>query len=235
MSDSHLGLQNYTTQDGEKVRIPSYKRFIKTIKVIQDLNPDLVIHTGDIFDENPLLKTKLYHRTKLKLKEIVDSNIAFCYIRGNHDPYQSDVILSDLLPQWDHVHLGDRDSYSVCDGKLLLYGIDYRDPSKSTFEDVYPPIKEQDQICLGLFHQSIAAVTRSFDASVSFEDLADKDYSKEYDVVALGHVHNRRWIKNENISIFVGGSSSGVDCFPSIGLLTLTSESSHYRCVKLPY
>jgi len=102
VGDTHIGYQNLpeSTRNHKKdICRKSFKRLIQR-SVTEDI--DGIIHTGDIFESSKPTDVD-YEWVKNKLKTLQKADIGFVYIRGDHDPSQSD----NIFPQLEHVmHLG---------------------------------------------------------------------------------------------------------------------------------
>jgi DNA repair exonuclease SbcCD nuclease subunit len=238
ISDTHLGLKErkvYVPQPNKKSKrvtkqTSSFQKFQGLFTTVQALDPDIIIHTGDIVD-----KKILNHPDRLKTLESQLTNLPeerlLLYLRGNHDTYLSDVQIRQLFKNWDVLALEDVSPVSLADGQLTVVGRDYQEhPTPEAF-DVDSLDDAEDSVIIGAFHQTIRQISRSFTANTELTDLtpADKSVAEYYDLLTFGHMHTDYFEQKEGCTIIDGGSALGLDTASTVGLLTFSEGASHYQ------
>lgn len=118
ISDTHLGKNQYNSD----VREVDYARAFESAvdDAIED-NADVVLHTGDLFDDRTPSTKSVSYAFKI-LKKLDDKNIPFLGIVGNHERKWDSQWL-DLFQNLDTVHRLDTDPYIVND-EVAFYGYD---------------------------------------------------------------------------------------------------------------
>lgn len=238
ISDTHLGLKErkvYVPHTDKKSRpvtkqTSSFQKFQGLFTTVQALDPDIIIHTGDIVD-----KKILNHQDRLKTLESQLTNLSgerlLLYLRGNHDTYLSDVQIRQLFKNWDVLALEDVSPVSLADGQLTVVGRDFQEhPTPEAF-DVDSIDDSEDSVIIGAFHQTIRQISRSFTANTDLTDLTPtgKSVAEYYDLLLFGHMHTDYLQQREACTIIDGGSALGLDTASTVGLLTFSEGASHYQ------
>ena len=236
ISDTHLGLDKRTVyvpnQDGKSKpvtkQVSSFQKFRGLLSTLRALDPDVIIHTGDIVDKKIVnqqgrlktLQSELPNRTEDRL---------LLYLRGNHDTYLSDIHIRELFNNWDVLALEDVSPIPLADGQLTIIGRDYRKLPRSL--NIESPDSLKYSITVGAFHQTIRGISRSYAAETNLIDLTpdDKPVTKYYDLLLLGHMHTDYLSQKEGCTIIDGGSALGLDTASTVGLLTFSQGASHYQ------
>lgn len=237
ISDTHLGLKEREVYvphiDGKsKVtkQVSSFKKFRGLLTTLQAIDPDVIIHTGDVVD-----KKILNHQDRLKTLESRLSNLPeerlLLYLRGNHDTHLSDIRIRQLFDNWDVLALEDVSPVSLADDQLTVVGRDHQyNPAPRKFNTDTLDDRE-DSVIIGAFHQSIHQISRSYAANTDLADLtpAGKSVTGYYDLLLFGHMHTDYLEQKEGCTIVDGGSALGLDTASTVGLLTFSEAASHYQ------
>jgi len=238
ISDTHLGLNERTVYvpDGHgksepvKKEVNSFKKFLGLIQTIQALDPDIIIHTGDIMDKELFGDLERYQNFKSNLLNLRKDRL-FLYLRGNHDKKFGGKYIRDLLHKWDVLSIEDAAPISIANNQIMLYGTDYQNVKSTGHFNVDQIDIPPEVISIGAFHQSIQNISRSFNANVDLSDLSppDKITPEYYDLVLLGHMHTSHIDRTESCAVIDGGSAFGLDTASTVGLLTFSKGASHYQ------
>ena len=238
VSDTHLGLKERTVyvptrpESSEPItkQISSFEKFRGLLTTLQTLNPDVIIHTGDIADRQLWEDRPQYEEFKASLPDATNQGILF-YVRGNHDHYLSNSDLSELFTGFDPLPLDGSGLVPLADTQIMLYGMDYRDNlgSKSIPDKIIQ--RDNEAILIGVFHQSIKRISRSYSANVSLTDLlpSSNEFGSVYDLLLLGHMHTNTVQQIGECLLIDGGSTLGLNVPSTVGMITFSEAGSHYQ------
>lgn len=236
ISDTHLGLNERTVYvpnpDGKSKPVTkqasSFQKFRGLFTTLQALDPDVIIHTGDIVDEKITNQRNKLKALQSELPNQTEERLLL-YLRGNHDTYLSDTHIRELFNNWDVLAIEDVSPISLADGQLTVVGRDHRKHPKSL--NMVSPDNLSNSITIGAFHQTIRGISRSYAANTNLIDLTpdDKPVTEYYDLLLLGHMHTNYFKQKEGCTILDGGSALGLDTASTVGLLTFSQGASHYR------
>lgn len=199
-SDWHLGYVQYH----RKERFDDY--FItanKTIDRIIELNPNFVLHTGDLFHHTKPSPGTI-RLTITLLRKLRDANIPMYIIRGNHDARSTAAMQYGgtalrLLDYMEYIHYVEDTTITIGEN-VKLTGIGHYISNKAKQQ-----ISDLTQIDTNSFR--ILALHNYIEGQL--KDLFDISMSQlselQYDYIAVGHYHIP-W-KNEEYGIWVPGSS----------------------------
>lgn len=222
-SDSHLGyragkLRNETTLVNQREQ-DGYDAYNEVIDDIIINKPDVVLCSGDIF-HSPSPTTYTIHQAQLGLDKLVENNLPFYNIAGNHDSTDNvyDVPSNIVLDQPRLNLFSYSKPYEV---KEVAEGIVFHFVSHhgfleqdKTFKHVNP-IDGKFNILVthgSVFDSAINAVLHTEGEPrevVITEDLMNKNW----DYTLMGHIHERGWVHSKdrktdtaNRKQFYGGS-----------------------------
>jgi|AntRauTorcE11898_2_1112593.scaffolds.fasta_scaffold28482_1 DNA repair exonuclease SbcCD nuclease subunit len=238
ISDTHLGLKTREVyvpdRDGKSrpatKQASSFQKFRGLLTTLQALDPDVIIHTGDVIDQEIVDQQARFNTFKSQFPNLTEERL-FLYLRGNHDTHLSDVRIRQLFNGWDVLPLEDISPVSLADGQLTVVGRDYQNrPTPEAF-DIDPLDNAEDSIIIGAFHQTIRRISRSYTADTNLTDLtpADKSITEYYNILLFGHMHTNYLKREEGCTILDGGSALGLDTASTMGLLTFSNGASHYQ------
>ncbi len=191
MSDTHIGCSTY----GRARREDFFKAFEKAVSLSIDAKPDVVIHTGDLFDvPNPDVESMSF--VVDQLKRFKDRGIKFISVSGNHDRIQRAAAKTpqDFLQSLGLLKALSRPEKFEIDG-VLFAGFPYVSKffSKSLKERFFPLFQESAssyELSVLMLHQGLSPYL-SFEGSYEFFASELPSGFKYY---AAGHVH--RFIKD---------------------------------------
>jgi DNA repair protein SbcD/Mre11 len=209
-SDTHLGYTAYRrfneagyNQRGEDI----YNAFTAAIDKILELKPDLVVHTGDLFD-SPRPQNRIITKAYKQLLRFKKAGIPLVLISGNHEtPKQkgagSVFSLLDLLEAERSilkdagVELKNGDILGVYNGyqkivfkDLIIHAVSHCE-NQEVLDSELAKIKIQDnKKNIGLFHAGVAGL-KEFRMSDFNEQLIQPEFLKDikFDYIGLGHLH----------------------------------------------
>jgi len=145
-------------------------------------NPDIVLYTGDIFDDN------MPNENTIALLEALRGKYPAYYVTGNHEywSYASEEMLR-LLRQYGVKALqGEWDTVAVNGQKFAICGVD--DPDVDRYTTPARPFREQLQAVGG------AALPDDFTVLLSHRPELFAEYEKyAFDLVLSGHAHGGQW------------------------------------------
>jgi len=215
ISDTHLGFRQYGLQEREE---DFKKAFVDAFEKIAELSPDIVVHTGDLFDySHPptrALKTAMEVLSKFSQK-----GIPVFILPGTHDLPKTarmtespTTILSFINGVYDF-GLMEKQNFTAkqkVDGKpLTLCGIPYSiDPLR--LKEYIKNMKAPKGRAVLLFHEGLKEIFPEFEISI-------KDLPPGFDYYGVGHIHKRREFKHPKTSAPI--------CFPGSTETTDFSEA----------
>ena len=239
ISDTHLGFRQYGLQEREE----DFKNaFTKTFEKIIELKPDLIIHTGDLFDySHP--PTRALKTAMEVLSRVSKRGIPVFILPGTHDlPKTASMTESptSILTFIDGVYdfgLLERQNFTVTqkvDGKsLTLCGIPYSiDPPK--LKEYLKNLKAPKSNSILLFHEGLKEIFPEFEISI-------KDLPDGFDYYAIGHIHKRMEFKHPRTKapVCYPGSLEVID-FTDVGqdkgfnLVEMNDKEIDVEFVKVP-
>lgn len=238
ISDTHLGLRERTvyvpthpeSSEPVKTRVSSFEKFRGLLKTLQKLDPDVIIHTGDITDQKLDDNYSRYKEFKSKLPGLSSDGLLL-YTRGNHDQLLSRTDLCELFSGWEVLSLEENGPVPLVNKQIIVYGTDYR-KDLSSEPSIRPSTRNTDgSVRIGVFHQSIRRISRSYDANTKLNELppSSKNTSSFYDLLLLGHMHTNTVQQEGECLLIDGGSTLGLNTPSTVGLLTFSEAGSHYQ------
>lgn len=190
-SDVHLDTQ-FTSlslvKDIPQIRKQDLKEvFKKIISIAKDENVDVLLMSGDLYENNYIKKSSINFINDLfeSIKEI-----EVFLICGNHDPYILNSYYKNF--EWsENVHILSEENpvYKIDKMNVNVYGVGFKDFFES--DNYEKNISNIDKECINIL------LTH---ATVDFDKFSDKynSVSSEYlnslgmDYIGVGHFHNRK-------------------------------------------
>jgi|YelNatPaOPRAMG01_1025707.scaffolds.fasta_scaffold09432_1 DNA repair exonuclease SbcCD nuclease subunit len=240
VSDTHLGYSAYNRIDQERGlnqrEADFYDSFERFIDICLKENPDLVLHTGDLFDSVRPSNRAISFAME-QLKRLSDAGIEFIAISGNHEtPRLRET--GSVFRILEHVPL--------C---KFSYGDDLLRIEKESLEIICIPHTTSEQFKKNLkaasglkktgdrilmMHAGISGfrVFKTEEANELIMDESEIDPTADY--VALGHYHNHEDISSN--CAFAGSTERlSISEAPfEKGFLDLDLEKRHRKFVPLP-
>ena len=184
MADTHLGYRQYNLDERED---DFYAAFHEVVDNIISENLDFVIHSGDLFDE-PRPPVKAMVEVRNALDRLDERGIPVFAIGGNHD-----ILMrrGALPPQslYKNVKFLTNDNPWQIYNDIFIGGLPYHSQVhasalKERLKTVSKEAKKYEKKVLVL-HQNI---DRYFPLDY---ELRFNDIPKEFDYIAMGHLHKR--------------------------------------------
>lgn len=195
MADSHLGFSAYGRVDqwGRNLREECiYEGFKKTIdKIIDEIQPDAVIHSGDVFHHVRPRIRPLYI-FKRELERLIKKDIPVIIISGNHDAPKSSATLSPFI-----LYEGLKNVYIAHDEKYKCFEIDdfnfhcipfCLDPDKYVQEFRNINYSGNDVLVM---HGLVEALWHKRLKTVGEHQIRESLLNSSFSYIALGHYHGQ--------------------------------------------
>ena len=185
IADNHLGYRQYNLDEREE---DVYNSFISCIKKILEIKPDVVLHSGDLFNDlrPPVKAIRLAMQAFKKLHE---KNIKVYIIGGNHEMPKRLGRESPLALLKDYVKILDgEDVINVNGEEIFICGTYYHRKSKR--EELLDKLKKFEvesqnyKKRILMLHQGVNPYI-PFDYELEHFDLPKFSY------YAFGHIHKR--------------------------------------------
>lgn len=197
-SDTHLGYSEGTkidTDTGINLReADTYKAFSRVVDHIAQLKPDLILHSGDLFD-NPRPSNRTINFTLREIKRISKLDIPFVLISGNHSTprVRTSGSIFESFALFDNIY----PVYGLAYQEIKINGISIHclphmlteQEMQRTLNKLKPNPRSDANIIVA--HVGITAETQykmgEFNEQlVPYSTLAKK---RNFDYIALGHYH----------------------------------------------
>jgi len=184
MADTHLGYRQYNLDEREE---DFYSAFHDAIDIAIKKKVDFIIHSGDLFDE-PRPPVKAMVEVRNALDKLDEKGIPVFAIGGNHD-----ILMrrGALPPQtlYKNIQFLTPESPWQIYNDIFIAGLPYHskihaNTLKERLKTISKEAEKHDKKIL-LLHQSI---DRYFQLNY---ELRLEDIPKEFDYIAMGHIHKR--------------------------------------------
>ena len=194
LADSHLGFSSYSRMDEHgrnRIEEMVYTGFDQAIDRIIQLQPDAIVHAGDVFHHvRPKIKPLVVFQRGLQ--RLMEEGIPVIIISGNHDAPKSFSLTSPfrLFEGLRDVHIAQRyryerfmvgDHYFHCIPFCLEPG-DYL----TEFEKI-----ERSGRDVLVMHGLVESLQNRKMRSVGEHELKDSMLKSDFDYIALGHFHGQ--------------------------------------------
>lgn len=200
MADTHLGYSAYRkiTKDGINQReLDIYNSFIEIIDYAIKTKPDLIIHSGDLFDwvrpTNRAITVALQQLLRLSKAEI-----PFVIISGNHETpkLKETGCIFSIFKHLPHIYPVYSDKYEVItleikNKNVCIHAIPHCQ-TKQVFTDNIKKITidKSSAYNIVLLHGAVKTI-KEFKMNECNELIIPiESLTKEFDYIALGHYHN---------------------------------------------
>jgi DNA repair exonuclease SbcCD nuclease subunit len=199
ISDTHLGYSAYrkSTDDNINQReIDNYNSFQKIIDKALILKPDIVIHSGDLFDSVRPNNRAITNSIKQILR-LSKNNIPFIIISGNHEQprlketghiFSIFQYIENVYPVYKLKY--EKYAFKINGESILIHAIP-QTLSKEEFIKNLNKIKIDDSkdFNILILHGSIKGI-KEFKMNEFNELIIPENYlKKKFDYIALGHYH----------------------------------------------
>ncbi len=213
-ADLHLdspfeGIRAIEPDIAKALRNATFEAFSNIIDLAIDEKVDFIIIAGDVYNNvNRSLRAQLQFRDEIT--RAADSGILSYISHGNHDPLSGwDAGLS--MPNGVHRFSGNQVEMKEYkrDGivRAHIYGISYKD--KGIRKNLASLFKKQgdDIFSIGVLHCNLGGDSKHDNyAPCTLVDLEKCGF----DYWALGHIHSKKIVKEENPCIIYPGNTQGL-------------------------
>jgi len=200
MADSHLGFSAYGRVDrwGRNLREETiYQGFNETVDKIIELQPDAVVHAGDVFHHVRPRIRPLYV-FKQNLEKLVEAEIPVIIISGNHDAPKSYAALSPftLFEGMKGVNIAHHYRYECFEvGDHFFHCI----PFCLGPEDYLEEFRKMQDFRMGnpsgrdvlVMHGLVEALWNRRLRTVGEHELKESFLKGDFSYIALGHYHGQ--------------------------------------------
>ncbi|RLE61015.1 MAG: hypothetical protein DRN53_05735 [Thermoprotei archaeon] len=185
ISDTHLGYRQYNLEEREK---DFYEAFHQIVEQAIEEHPDLIVHTGDLFDSSRPTPRALLEATRA-IKKALGHGIKVITIPGSHDmPKRRGVPPHALLEELGAIVLRSRRPYVVVED-TFIGGIEY---TPRVFRNILLEKLKDLSIEASKYKKRILLLHQGIEQFLKFEhELVLDDIPKNFHYYALGHVHRR--------------------------------------------
>ncbi|MGH2611651.1 MAG: metallophosphoesterase family protein, partial [Rhabdochlamydiaceae bacterium] len=196
LSDTHLGHSAYNKIDPQsglnQREVDFYSAFNQIIGYILEAKPDLVIHSGDLFDSiRP--SNRAIHEAFSQFARLSRAEIPTVIIAGNHStPRQKETgsifRLFEYLPQIHPVFEGEYKTLEIGDTKIHAIPHPY---NEDMFKENFSKLKTDKKFKYNILmtHATVIGVTAFAGAEYKELSIPPSVLSKDFDYIALGHIH----------------------------------------------
>lgn len=194
MADSHLGFTSYSRVDKHGRNVVEglfYQGFEQAVAKIIEINPDAVVHSGDVFHHVRPGIRPLYH-FKVGLEKLQKAGIPVILISGNHDSPKSFAGTSPFViyQGMKGVHISRKYEYEFFEeGDYKFHCIPFCLDS-SDYTTQFSKIETSGKDVL-VMHGLVESLRNRKLHTVGEHELNDSLLKKDFDYIALGHYHAR--------------------------------------------
>ena len=216
---------------GDLRRLDQRKIFKKVIEYIKENNIEFLFISGDIYEHEYVKKETIEFMNNL-FKEIPETKIFIS--PGNHDPFIKNSYYNKFI--WNEnvkIFNGKFEKYET--ENIDIYGFGFNDfyCTNSNLENL--KIENKNKLNILIMHGTIDGASLEEKQYNSFKSKELKE--KEFDYVALGHIHKLDYNSYENQKIVYPGSlaSLGFDELGQHGMIVgeLNKEKLNLEFISL--
>lgn len=202
ISDTHLGFSAFAKLDPEsglnQREADFYGSFGEFVEISLKRRPDIVLHTGDLFDSvRPSNRAISFALTEIK--KLSDAGIGFVAISGNHETPRlretGNVFrILDHLQNCQFIYDGGLKRIVKNDLEILAIPHTGEDQFKKDLEQARNLDKQLPRLMMmhvGLLGVGVFRMNEMNELTLDFEDI-----DSEADYVALGHYHDHVDVSN---------------------------------------
>lgn len=232
IADIHLDRPFINLSDRENLgdlkRIEQRKVFKEVIQYVKNNNIDCLFIAGDLYEQQYIKQSTIEYINNL-FKEIENTEVFIT--PGNHDPFVKNSYYNKF--KWNknvHIFTGKIEKVELEDTDIYGYGFDDFYCSDSGIEKFEIDNKNKNNILV--MHGTLDGA-----------DLKDKQYNsinskvlqdKEFDYIALGHIHKNNFKENERM-VYPGSLTSlGFDELGNHGMVVGNIENKKVNIKFVP-
>ena len=210
-SDTHLGYHDLDKVSSTGINLREqdvYDAFKKTIDAALEIQPDLIIHSGDFFHRpSPANRPMIFALEQLA--RLSTANIPIVVIAGNHETPKT-IFTSPILKAFrsiPNVYPIFQQKYETAEfGDVVIHGLPHINDNKVELEemDKIQPVKGKFNILM--LHTSIGK-------SFMMDEYGEKLYPperlellNEFDYVSLGHWHDYQKVSKLKTAWYSGST-----------------------------
>jgi DNA repair exonuclease SbcCD nuclease subunit len=204
--DSPLrGLDAYPGAPVERIRRATRVALTALVELALAEGVDLVLLAGDIYDGDwPDFKTGLFFREQMA--RLTSRGIRVFVARGNHD---AESVITRNLPSLDGLHVFSArraETVTLDELAVAVHGRSYAE--KAVMNDLTPdyPAALPALFNIGVLHTSLAGHAEHLPYAPTSEAAL---VAKGYDYWALGHIHQREVVREQQPRIVFPGNLQG--------------------------
>ncbi|MBC7081722.1 MAG: exonuclease SbcCD subunit D [Thermoplasmatales archaeon] len=194
VSDTHLGYSAYhkLSPDGLNQREADvYNSFEQFINYSLENKPDIIIHSGDLFDSVRPTNRAIVFAMK-QLIRISDAKIPFIIISGNHETPKlretgSILKLFEHLPYIYPVYKGKLEEIEI--GEALIHAIPHCFSNEELKKNIENLKIRKNSLNILTMHVGIIGIKEFRSGDFNEQVISSGYLSEEFDYVALGHYH----------------------------------------------
>ncbi len=241
LSDTHLGYSAYNKTEPDnginQREVDVYSAFNEIIEYILKTKPDLVIHSGDLFDSvRP--SNRAIHEAFRQLVRLSRAEIPTVIISGNHSTprHKATGSIFRLLEFLEHIYPvfeGEYKALEIGDTKIHAIPHPY---NEEMFEKNFSKSKlkadKKFPYNILVTHATVIGVTGFAGAEFKELSIPLSVLSKEFDYIALGHLH--KFIKVTDNAYYAGSPERlgfGESDYKK-GFLDVTLDSLQVKHIK---
>lgn len=226
VGDTHVGYRN--RKPGKQVPrrrgVNCQKSFERIVELAIASDIDAVVHTGDVFDDQPNAQNR--NAVKQALNRLNDANIPFYYILGNHESTSGTRLLTGHP---GCTHLSGTKS-TIDRSTVSLFGIDYHKPNKFPKNAIKRQPASSDGTNILVAHQTFAPFRAG---GIDLQGLLNRSPIK-FDVVLCGHLHVAEQGKIGDVPVIYTGatdriSKTGTQNNPSTWHLSASGSDTNIK------
>ena len=242
-SDTHLGYQAFDVVNAQGINAREqdvYDAFERVVDRVLDLQPDVVIHSGDFF-HRPSPSNRALTFGLEQLRRICDAKIPVVVIGGNHETpktiYNSPILRA--FRSLDCVHPFFSDKWEHFENEqLAIHGVPHINDRRLLFDELERLQPVPDKYNILLLHTSLG---KRYLMDEYGEQIFPPEFEAklaEFDYIALGHWHNHQQISlhpnawyagsTERLSDTEIGSEKG---FILLDIRTKEDYSLHFEAI----
>ncbi len=245
-SDTHLGFNELDILNDENINqreADFYDAFAQVVKQIQDIKPNYIIHTGDLFHRSsPSNRAITFALEQFKILD--ELNIPFILIAGNHSTPRTNLSspILKIFDNFNNIYTSYDQEYKKIEFKgVVFHTLPHMNDDTKALEQI-----ELCEINIDTNKKNIMMMHCSVGAWYLMQEFGEWVYpsDKEYifekmDYVALGHWHGFGKVGKHENSYYSGSTerTSLNDKRNSKGFieLTLADKNSLFQDIEIEF
>lgn len=216
ISDNHLGKAQFHLAEREE---DLYRAFDQAVDLALQQNPDLILHTGDLFDSyRP--HPRAFVRGFEGLLKFAERGIPVAIIEGNHELGPDTVRKKIVSPLMNLGRLFERLGYGklfmrlgpgvIRIGDAVVAGAPYASRGIKVADTVDSLDSKAKELCgscpkVLMLHQGVKGMIKAIYPEVDFSQIA----RTSFDYVAMGHYHNKL-VRRDRSRVFAYSGSTEI-------------------------